>query len=133
MELILEIITIEDIVKFCIILFFSFIGSIAKDYLKILRYTNKSKFNFIEIFLSMITASITVFAFESYIESFTSIKGVITASFITGLIGFELLTRISSIHGLFKFIGSLIDLYKNAYNNIDPKNNKDENDDISES
>ena len=57
MELILEIITIEDIVKFCIILFFSFIGSIAKDYLKILRYTNKSKFNFIEIFLSMITAS----------------------------------------------------------------------------
>lgn len=132
MELMLEIITIEDIVKFCIILFFSFIGSIAKDYLKILRYANKSKFNFIEIFLSMITASITVFAFESYIESLTSIKGVITASFVTGLIGFELLTRISSIHGLFKFLGSLISLYKNAYNDIDNKDN-DKEDNSSES
>ena len=111
-EQFLDLITVEIILRISTILFFSFIGSFAKDYLKIIHDPNKNKFNIIEIFLSTMTAFIVVFTISEYIENWFTVKGLLGFSFLLGLLGFELLNRLSTINGIGKFIGACLKFYK---------------------
>lgn len=113
MDLVLEIIKIEDILEICIIFFFSFIGSFAKDYLKMIRLGKRVYFNFIEIVLSTATASVITYALSVHIQQYVGTRGLVLFSFIIGLLGFELLIRLSSINGVITLLTTLIDLYRN--------------------
>lgn len=105
----------EDLIGLAIIFFVSFIGSFAKVYLKLMRLKPEGHhFNMTEVVLSSFTATIIIFAFSPYIEAAFSLRGVILCSFIAGLVGFELLNRLSSIKGIIALLGSIIQLY-NAY------------------
>lgn len=111
-----NILAAEDLIGLAIIFFVSFIGSFAKVYLKLMRLKPKvdHHFNMTEVILSSFTATIIIFAFSPYIEAAFSLRGVILCSFITGLVGFELLNRLSSIKGIIALLASIIQLY-NAY------------------
>ena len=106
----------EDLIGIAIIFFVSFIGSFAKVYLKLMRLKPEKghHFNMTEVVLSSFTATIIIFAFSPYIEAAFSLRGVVFCSFITGLVGFELLNRLSSIKGIIALLASIIQLY-NAY------------------
>ena len=105
----------EDLIGLAIIFFVSFIGSFAKVYLKLMRLKPEGHhFNMTEVVLSSFTATIIIFAFSPYIEAAFSLRGVVLCSFIAGLVGFELLNRLSSIKGIIALLGSIIQLY-NAY------------------
>ena len=119
MDLLLEIIKIEDILEICIIFFFSFIGSFAKDYLKMIRLSKRVYFNFIEIILSTCTASVITYALSIHIQQYAGTRGLVLVSFVIGLLGFELLIRLSSINGVITLLTTLIDLYH--HNEINKK------------
>lgn len=105
----------EDLIGLAIIFFVSFIGSFAKVYLKLMHLKPEGHhFNMTEVVLSSFTATITIFAFSPYIEAVFSLRGVVLCSFITGLVGFELLNRLSSIKGIIALLTSIVQLY-NAY------------------
>lgn len=105
----------EDLIGLAIIFFVSFIGSFAKVYLKLMRLKPEGHhFNMTEVVLSSFTATIIIFAFSPYIEAAFSLRGVVLCSFIAGLVGFELLNRLSSIKGIIALLVSIVQLY-NAY------------------
>ena len=113
-NLIINILTIDDTLNIILIVFISFLGSVSKDYLKVLNNPIK-KFNIIEVFLSTITASITIYSFSDFIIEYIGIKGLVFSSFLVGLIGFELLTQLSTIKGVFKWIDIIIKITRHEY------------------
>lgn len=114
MEIILNLLTIDDILNITLIIFISFLGSFSKDYLKVLNNPIK-KFNIIEVLLSTITASITIYSFSDFIIAYIGIKGLVFSSFMVGLIGFELLNQLSTLKGVFKWIDIIIKITRHEY------------------
>lgn len=109
-----ELIEIHDVLEFALIFFLSLIGSFAKTYLKMIHSpSNHYKMNLIEVLLSTFTATIFVFTFSTSIEIKIGVKGLMLVSFIGGLVGFELLNRISSIQGLMGMLSNILSFYNN--------------------
>lgn len=114
-----ELIGIQNILEFALIFFLAFIGSFAKTYLKMLHSPdNRHKINFIEVILSTFTATIFVFTFSTDVENKIGIKGLMLVSFLGGLVGFELLVRISSLQGLMGMLSNVLSIYNN-YKSMD--------------
>jgi hypothetical protein len=110
----INILTIDETLNIILIVFISFLGSVSKDYLKVLNNPIK-KFNIMEVFLSMVTASITIYSFSDFIIEYIGIKGLVFSSFLVGLIGFELLTQLSTLKGVFKWIDIIIKITRHEY------------------
>jgi len=110
----INILTIDETLNIILIVFISFLGSVSKDYLKVLNNPIK-KFNIMEVFLSMVTASITIYSFSDFIIDYIGIKGLVFSSFLVGLIGFELLTQLSTLKGVFKWIDIIIKITRHEY------------------
>ena len=109
-----DLIRLEGALEIMTIIFIAFLGSFAKVYLRIMKLRVKASFsNFIETILSTITASILVYSFSEYIISHFSNKGLLMFSFIAGLVGFEVLVRISNLNSLLNIVFKFIDLYTN--------------------
>ena len=113
-NLIINILTIDDTLNIMLIIFISFLGSFSKDYLKVLN-NPINKFNIIEVFLSTITSSITIYSFSDFIVEYIGIKGLVFSSFLVGLIGFELLNQLSTLKGVFKWIDIIIKITRHEY------------------
>ena len=114
-----ELIGIQNILEFALIFFLAFIGSFAKTYLKMLHSPdNRHNINFIEVILSTFTATIFVFTFSTDVENKIGIKGLMLVSFLGGLVGFELLVRISSLQGLMGMLSNVLSMYNN-YKSMD--------------
>ena len=109
-----NILPIDETLNIILIIFISFLGSFSKDYLKVLN-NPKKKFNIIEVVLSMITASITIYSFSNFIIEYIGIKGLVFSSFLVGLIGFELLNQLSTLKGVFKWIDIIIKITRHEY------------------
>ena len=110
----INILTIDETLNIILIVFISFLGSVSKDYLKVLNNPIK-KFNIMEVFLSTVTASITIYSFSDFIIEYIGIKGLVFSSFLVGLIGFELLTQLSTLKGVFKWIDIIIKITRHEY------------------
>lgn len=109
-----DLIKLEGALEIMTIVFIAFLGSFAKVYLRIMKLKVKASFsNLIETILSTITASILVYSFSEYIASHFSNKGILMFSFIAGLVGFEVLVRISNLNSLISIIFKFVDLYTN--------------------
>jgi hypothetical protein len=113
-NIMINILTIDETLNIILIVFISFLGSVSKDYLKVLNNPIK-KFNIMEVFLSMVTASITIYSFSDFIIDYIGIKGLVFSSFLVGLIGFELLTQLSTLKGVFKWIDIIIKITRHEY------------------
>jgi len=101
----------EDIIYISIILFVAFVGSFAKDYLKMFNLQHRMSFT--KIILSTFTASIIIFAFAPEIVDKWGIRCLSVISFIGGLVGFETLQRISTVDGLVELLEKIIRLAVN--------------------
>lgn len=113
-NIILKLLEIDDILNILLIVFVSFLGSMSKDYLSVLNNPN-TKFNIIEVILSMITASISVYSLSGFIIEFVGVKGLVLSSFMTGLVGFELLNQLSTLRGVFKWVDIILKIIRHEY------------------
>lgn len=98
--------TPDDFIVLLIIGILSFFGSVGKDYLAMFYYHRDM--NPIRIILSTITSLLVIFGVSDVILEYTGVKGLMLASFLCGLVGFELLQRLSTIKGLFGILEELI-------------------------
>lgn len=96
----------ENLICIMAIMFFTFVGSFAKDYLLLFKYHTKIQVG--RIIFSSITASIFAYLLMPLILKYLSIGGLIACSFIAGLSGFEMLDRISSFGKVFALLKFLI-------------------------
>ena len=113
-NIILKLLEIDDILNILLIVFVSFLGSMSKDYLSVLNNPS-TKFNIIEVILSMITASISVYSLSGFIIEFVGVKGLVLSSFMTGLVGFELLNQLSTLRGVFKWVDIILKIIRHEY------------------
>jgi len=102
--------TPDDFVALLIIGLLSFFGSVGKDYLAMFSYHRRM--NPIRIALSTITSSLVIFGASEVILEYNGVKGLMLSSFLCGLVGFELLQRVSTLRGLFEFLEKLVTLKK---------------------
>ena len=112
--MILKLLEIDDMLNMLLIVFVSFLGSMSKDYLSVLNNPN-TKFNIIEVMLSTVTASISVYSLSGFIIDFVGTKGLVLASYVTGLVGFELLTQFSTLKGVFRLVNIILKIIRHEY------------------
>ena len=104
-----NIFTPSDFIAFLVIFLLSFFGSVGKDYLRM--FAMQKHMSLSRILLSTITSTVFIFALCDTIIEYSGVKGLMCVSFISGLLGFELLQRVSTIGGLIKFIGNILETY----------------------
>ena len=63
----------------------------------------------------MITASISVYSLSGFIIEFVGVKGLVLSSFMTGLVGFELLNQLSTLRGVFKWVDIILKIIRHEY------------------
>lgn len=112
--MILKLLEIDDMLNMLLIVFVSFLGSMSKDYLSVLNNPN-TKFNIIAVMLSTVTASISVYSLSGFIIDFVGTKGLVLASYVTGLVGFELLTEFSTLKGVFRLVNIILKIIRHEY------------------
>ena len=108
-----KLLTLDDFIALMIIGILSFFGSVGKDYLAMFSYHRRM--NPIRITLSTVTSLLVIFGVSDVILEYTGVKGLMLASFLCGLVGFELLQRISTLKGIFGLLErlwKLQDLFK---------------------
>ena len=119
-----KLLTLDDFIALMIIGILSFFGSVGKDYLAMFSYHRRM--NPIRIILSTITSLLVIFGVSDVILEYTGVKGLMLASFLCGLVGFELLQRLSTIKGLFGILEELI-AFKKFMDNTSVNNQEDDN------
>ena len=121
--------TPDDFIVLLIIGILSFFGSVGKDYLAMFYYHREM--NPIRIILSTITSLLVIFGVSDVILEYTGVKGLMLASFLCGLVGFELLQRISTLKGIFGLLERLVAFKKfmEASGSVQENDNLAENQD----
>lgn len=128
------VLSLDSIVIFIAILVVCWLGSLAKDFIIVFRGEEKSyvhltfKFRVGRIILSTTTSTFLVFALSDMIIEHVGFKGLLFISLLVGIVGFELLERISTINRVIELIDLLVfkrsaDVrdYKDAIHNDEPK------------
>ena len=87
------------VLQFMLIMLSALAGSYAKDYQRAIK-CGSGRVDMRRVFLSDVTATVVMFALSDYVVDKWGMKVLITLSFIAGLIGFQLLEKLSTIEGL---------------------------------
>ena len=89
------------------------------------------RMNPIRITLSTVTSLLVIFGVSDVILEYTGVKGLMLASFLCGLVGFELLQRISTLKGIFGLLERLVAFKKfmEASGSVQENDNLAENQD----
>ena len=119
-----KLLTPDDFIALMIIGILSFFGSVGKDYLAMFSYHRRM--NPIRITLSTVTSLLVIFGVSDVILEYTGVKGLMLASFLCGLVGFELLQRISTLKGIFGLLERLV-AFKKFMDNTSVNNQEDDN------
>ena len=108
--MLLEDVKAEYLVEYLLIFFIAFAGSFVKDGFVVYKGVS-IKISILTILLSAITASFLVFALSPYIQAHLGIRGLMVVSFFVGLVGFQLLEKMSTLEGLFGLLREVLDIY----------------------
>ena len=100
------------ILQLLIIFFPAVIGSYAKDYLDIIHGKIK-KIKIGKIIVSSITSTVIVFGFWDVIMEIFGFRALLLASFLSGVVGFQILEKISTIEGIFKILEDFYEFRRN--------------------
>ena len=87
---------LDAIIEFSMILVTTLAGSYSKDYLRMMKCTCPCGVDVKRATLSTITATIVVLCLAPYITSYLGQRLLILVSFIAGLVGFQLLEKLST-------------------------------------
>lgn len=105
-----------------IIIITSLAGSYGKDYLRIMKSTRPEKVSLSNVFLSTFTATLVIYGFSDMLVEKFGDKFLAFASFVCGLVGFQLMEKLSTIDGVL----GLIKQVKGVESNV-PKEPKEDN------
>ena len=97
-----EILNPEELIVILISVIMSFIGSLSKDYINLMRKGDKMKIG--RIIMSTVSASIISYTFSVYILKHFSFRGLVGISYFCGLLGFELVSKLSNLTGVIQIL-----------------------------
>lgn len=128
------VLSLDSIVIFIAILIVCWLGSLAKDFIIVFKGEEKRYMNFTfkyrvtRIALSTATSTLLVFALSDTIINHIGFKGLLFISLMVGIVGFELLERISTLNRIIEIIDLIVfkrsaDVrdYKDAVSDNKPK------------
>ena len=98
----LNIIQPEDLLIILVSVIMSFIGSLSKDYINLMRKGDKMDIG--RITMSTISASILTYTFSIYILNHFSFRGLVGIAYFCGLLGFELVSKISNLNSVIQIL-----------------------------
>lgn len=94
-----EINFLKYLTEFSLIYFVVLQGSIAKEYLRILN-TRTGKIPWWKVLFASVFGSITIFSLLDHFLKYFTPREMMFVSFIAGLIGFQLLEKLSTLEGV---------------------------------
>ena len=97
-----EILNPEELIVVLISVIMAFIGSLSKDYINLMRKGDRMKIG--RIVISTVSASIIAYTFSFYILKHFSFRGLIGISYFCGLLGFELVNKLSNLTGVIQIL-----------------------------
>ena len=97
-----NIIQTEELLIILVSVIMSFIGSLSKDYINLMRKGDRMKIG--RIIMSTITASIITYTFSIYILNHFSFRGLVGIAYFCGLLGFELVSKLSNLSGVIQIL-----------------------------
>lgn len=128
------VLSLDSIVVFIAILALCWLGSLTKDFIIVFKGEEKKyinltfKFRVGRVILSTTTSTFLVFALSDKIIEHIGFKGLLFVSLLVGIVGFELLERISTINRVIELIDLVVfrrsaDVrdYKDAIHDDEPK------------
>ncbi len=125
----LNIIQTEELLIILVSVIMSFIGSLSKDYINLIRKRHKMEIG--RIVISTVSASIITYTFSSYILIHFSFRGLVGISYFCGLLGFELVNKLSNLNGVIQILKLLAldsEKLKKIEENLDKFDYNEEND-----
>ncbi len=103
-----DVISSEEVLILLILTITSFIGSLFKDYIMLMQQQQRMKVG--RITISTVTSTFLMYSVSVYIMSHFGFRGLIGISYLSGLLGFEILDRLSRFNDVIKIIRIIIGL-----------------------
>lgn len=97
-----DLIQSEELIVILISIVMSLVGSLSKDYINLMRKGTKMKIG--RIVMSTISASIITYTFSFYIIKNFSFRGLVGIAYFCGLLGFELVSKLSNLSGVIQVL-----------------------------
>lgn len=101
-----DVISSEEVLILLILTITSFIGSLSKDYIMLMQQKRRMKVG--RITISTVTSTFLMYSISAYIMSHFGFRGLIGISYLSGLLGFEILDRLSRFNDVIKIIRIII-------------------------
>ena len=101
-----DVISSEEVLILLILTITSFIGSLSKDYIMLMQQQQRMKVG--RITISTVTSTFLMYSVSAYIMSHFGFRGLIGISYLSGLLGFEILDRLSRFNDVIKIIRIII-------------------------
>ena len=92
----------EELIIILVSVIMSLIGSLSKDYINLMRRGKSMKVG--RIIMSTICASIITYSFSLYILKNFSFRGLVGISYFCGLLGFEIVNKLSNLNGVIQIL-----------------------------
>lgn len=108
------VLSLDSIVIFIAILIVCWLGSLAKDFIIVFKGEEKVykhltfKYRATRVALSTATSTLLVFALSDTIIDHIGFKGLLFISLMVGIVGFELLERISTLNRIIEIIDLIV-------------------------
>ena len=105
------VLSLDSIVIFIAILIVCWLGSLAKDFIIVFKGEEKVytfKYRATRVALSTATSTLLVFALSDTIIDHIGFKGLLFISLMVGIVGFELLERISTLNRIIEIIDLVV-------------------------
>ena len=95
-----DVISSEEVLILLLLTITSFIGSLSKDYIMLMQQQQRMKVG--RITISTVTSTFLMYSVSAYIMSHFGFRGLIGISYLSGLLGFEILDRLSRFNDVIK-------------------------------
>lgn len=108
------VLSLDSIVIFIAILIVCWLGSLAKDFIIVFKGEEKVymhltfKYRATRVALSTATSTLLVFALSDTIIDHIGFKGLLFISLMVGIVGFELLERMSTLNRIIEIIDLIV-------------------------
>lgn len=99
----------EIFLEYLILFVVALIGSYSKEYLIIMQSPCVYNVRWSKIFLSTFTSFILIFSFSDWLLQHVSHKILVSVTFVTGLVGFQLLEKLATMEGIRELVHDFIE------------------------
>jgi len=101
-----DVLSSEELLILIILAITSFIGSLSKDYILLIQHKERMKVG--RILISTTTSTFLMYSTSIYIMSHFGFRVLIGISYLSGLLGFEIVDRLSKFNDVIKIIRIII-------------------------